>query len=336
MAKPVAVAKVVSTSSQVVEIAYATWNGGTTVALTGADSTVTAPATAIASYKWVLVQKPTGSSAALSADTIATPTLNGVDTAGTYRIMLVVTDNNSGGAETSENDLLKAPKTAFIKVRASTRYLGLLKPATGERDWTDGYHEVVDAVDALENTKLATVATATTSVLGLTKLAEAPADAANPKAVTQDRGCLSVYVLGLTRSTEAEGPEFLPTIGLADVSSISSKALFCSRLGPATTYTFESVTCAMSDAGDGSSGYRFDFYIVSDSEYAANSWAASAFASVTVPQNSTGHGPNIASAVLPGTLPTSSGGKNIICVCAQVPSDLGTGLTTTINWAIKY
>ena len=341
MAKPVAVAQIASNSTQNIDIAYATWNGTTTVSLTGANSTVTSPASAIASYQWVLLQKPTGSSAALSSATVANPILNSVETAGTYRLMLIVTDNNAGGAETSENDILKAPTTAFVNIHATTRYLALTKAATGERDWTSGYHGVVDALDTLKNTvTTGGIPTATTSVLGKIKLSETPVDGANPKATTTDRGSFLCNILGTFRATAGGGLEFLPTIGVAASDNTGSKFLFGAYIdtNPLSRVEFTSAAIAMQCAGNGGSNYRFDFAVVSPAEYVANDPSSlTAGFSVTVAANgSVLNGPSTGLATMPGTLPLGTEGKFLVCWLAVAPTILGSGASVTVNWKIAY
>lgn len=101
---------------------------------------------ALTGYAWQLLEKPSGSAAALSSLIIQNPTLNGIDTVGTYLLFLIVTDDE---AEDSESDPLLAPTAARIQVTVSTQYAALIKPAPSERDWHPDYYEVVDEVDDL-------------------------------------------------------------------------------------------------------------------------------------------------------------------------------------------
>lgn len=117
----------------------------TTAALTGAG-TAYAPGTSIASYTWELLDRPSGSSAALSSTTAQNPTLTGVDTPGSYRLFLKGVDN-LGTA--SESNPLKAPSSAFRVITVTTENAALSKPARGEREWHTKIHEVIDEVDSL-------------------------------------------------------------------------------------------------------------------------------------------------------------------------------------------
>lgn len=117
----------------------------------------------------------------------------------------------------SEANPLKAPDSAFVRVSVRTENLDIEIPASGQRYWKAKYKQLVDAAEAMKATAdalavadLDTTATgaeldtltdgsdasalhthatittkATTSTHGIVRLASAPADAANPKAVTQ-------------------------------------------------------------------------------------------------------------------------------------------------------
>lgn len=198
----------------------------TTRALTGTGS-FTAPATAIASYEWTIVEKPSGSSASLSSTTAQNPTLNSVDVAGTYLMFLRVTDDN---ADVSQGDKLLADSSAFVHVRVELPN-GLVVPAPSERDYNDMVDEWPVDIDANETAMDAHIADvtdphntlsvagtvvvadapagagevlvstgttgaawgassvgdATTGAKGVVLLAEAPISAGSPKAVTRDR-----------------------------------------------------------------------------------------------------------------------------------------------------
>lgn len=115
--------------------------------LTG-GATVFAPGTAITSWLWTLLEKPAGSAAALSSTAVQNPTLNGIDTVGTYLLFLQGTDD---AAQASESDRLRAPSSAFVTVSVTTQYAALDKPAPSQREWSDEYYGLVDAVDAQKN-----------------------------------------------------------------------------------------------------------------------------------------------------------------------------------------
>jgi hypothetical protein len=205
----------------------------TSAALAGAG-TPFAPATAISSYLWELVEKPTGSSAALSSTTAQNPTLNTVDTPGTYLLFLRVTDDT---AQQSEGDKLKADASAFVSIRAELAN-GLVKPAPSERDHADMLDEWAVDIDANQTTADTHIADTTdphntlsvagtvtvtdapagsgevlvststtaaawstssqpdaaTGTKGITYLAEAAAAPASPKAVTRDRSRLTFQI----------------------------------------------------------------------------------------------------------------------------------------------
>ena len=143
------------------------------------SGTFFAPATAIASFLWVIVEKPTGSAAALSSTTVQNPTLNTVDLPGTYLLFLRVTDDNPGGAEQSEGDKLLADSSAFVSIRAELPE-GLVIPATSERDYNDMVDEWAVDIDANQTTMDTHIADATDphntlSVAGTVVVGDAPA-----------------------------------------------------------------------------------------------------------------------------------------------------------------
>lgn len=114
-------------------------------ALTGSGTPV-APATSIVSYLWELLSAPAGSAATLSSTTAQNPTLNNVDTPGTYRLFLRVVDDQGTESETSK---LAAPADAFVQIRAELTY-GLVPLASGERGFAALANEWPEAVDSLE------------------------------------------------------------------------------------------------------------------------------------------------------------------------------------------
>ena len=127
-------------------IPYATWAGVTTRALADGISTPGTGGASIAGWQWTLLDAPVGSAASISNSTTSTPTLIGIDLAGDYRIMLVVTDDIGG---ISEANPFLAPQTAFVIVSATTRYAALKKQAIGERDYIEHGRTLVDEVDSL-------------------------------------------------------------------------------------------------------------------------------------------------------------------------------------------
>ena len=129
------------------EIAQATL---TTTQNVYGGATDTENPTATFTFSWHLLQKPTGSNAALSAANVANISLNSIDTWGNYRLFLIAT--NTATSDTSETDFLKAPNSAFVHVRVNSTNLGLEKVAPGERDWHTRAWEWVSAVDTMDAT----------------------------------------------------------------------------------------------------------------------------------------------------------------------------------------
>jgi hypothetical protein len=100
------------------------------------------------SYSWHILRKPSSSTADFDDAQIASPTLEGVDVWGDYRIFCIATNTTSG--DTSEADPIKAPNSNFCQVRVRSEHLALVKPAAGERDWFLYAYEWVDALEALK------------------------------------------------------------------------------------------------------------------------------------------------------------------------------------------
>lgn len=97
------------------------------------------------SFSWHLLQKPTGSTATLSAANIANPILNNVDVWGNYRLFVIATNISTGLS--SERDPLKAPNSAFIQLAVKSETKALQKNAIGEREWHSSYNHLVDTVE---------------------------------------------------------------------------------------------------------------------------------------------------------------------------------------------
>ena len=139
--------------------------------------------TSITGYAWKVAGVPPGSSvttASLLNASTSTVTLT-PDVVGNYRLFLVVTDNVGN---VSEDNPFLAPNAAFVQYRVELTNTGLEKGAPGDRNYAATTHAVVDY---LEDTVAPAIAPATTTTLGVVKLKDAPVDAANPKAITQDR-----------------------------------------------------------------------------------------------------------------------------------------------------
>lgn len=112
-----------------------------------ASAVDTAHAGATFTYSWTLIQKPAGSTASLSGQLTATPTLNNVDVFGNYRLFCIA--RNSSTLETSETSVVLAPNTSFVHARVLSETLGLEKPAIGERDWALKTNAMVDVLEDL-------------------------------------------------------------------------------------------------------------------------------------------------------------------------------------------
>lgn len=112
-----------------------------------ASAVDTAHAGATFTYSWTLIQKPAGSTASLSGQLTATPTLNNVDVFGNYRLFCIA--RNTSTLETSETSIVLAPNTSFSHARVLSETLALEKPAIGERDWSSKTNAMVDALEDL-------------------------------------------------------------------------------------------------------------------------------------------------------------------------------------------
>ncbi len=154
MSDPVAVITITGTS----EISYASLPATRT--LSGATSTWGTGTGVTPTYQWYILDKPVGSAAAFSSDTVVSPTFGPIDLPGTYRVFLVVENDQSDSSFASPVPQQSAsapygfslpPASAFFEIRALTRYAGLKKVAYGERDWLeDGLWPIVDKVDEHE------------------------------------------------------------------------------------------------------------------------------------------------------------------------------------------
>lgn len=137
-----------------------------------------APAVAITNYLWELVEKPVGSAAALSSTTAQNPTLNTIDTPGTYLLFLRVTDDT---AQQSLGGKLTAESSAFVSIRAELTH-ALVKPSPSERDHHLILMEWADNIDAEETALDTHIADGTDphntlSVAGTVVVGDAPAGA---------------------------------------------------------------------------------------------------------------------------------------------------------------
>lgn len=86
-------------------------------------------------YQWYVMAKQPGSLVAFDDPTSASPLLENVDIWGNVRVFVVAT--NTGTGETSQQDPLRAPSSAFAVVRVLSANQTIQKPAYGERNWFD-------------------------------------------------------------------------------------------------------------------------------------------------------------------------------------------------------
>ena len=190
----------------------------------------------ITAYLWTIIDEPD----AITIDdaTIAAPTIGNLPTEGSVLMFLVVTDNLSA---VSENDPLQAPDSAFYRIAIKSQNIDIEKPAAGERNFKPAYSDMVDKVDAFKasfdahtiasHDTTATGAQLTTltdgssadslhthsaaafstlsavGTAGKVELAEAPADAGHPKAVTRDKFVLCGTHVG-TLAIESGDPSW--------------------------------------------------------------------------------------------------------------------------------
>lgn len=178
-------------------------------------------------FAWTILEKPAGSAVnfvdtGTDSSTLQNPVLQDIDTWENIRVMLVVTNLDNGAV--SEADRFLAPDTAFVHVRLQSVTAGLQKPAYGERNHKEPWHEVVAAMEALATGgvvippeiwqlvsggyaeyPVATVLhkhfgtdinVATQAVQGVVLLSDAPVAPLAPKALNVDYHPMSVQVSG--------------------------------------------------------------------------------------------------------------------------------------------
>ena len=127
-------------------------------------------------FSWTLLAKPPGSSASLSSNTNANASLDSIDTWGNYLCFLIVTNSSTG--ETSEDDPLRAPNSAFVVVRVQSTQLNLEKPAGGERDWNSRAWAWVEGIEDHEG-RIGNLETGATTLTVSDSTASVPVDLAS-------------------------------------------------------------------------------------------------------------------------------------------------------------
>lgn len=337
----------------------------TSQVLDGSASASTGGAT-ITGYQWYLLDKPSGSSGALSSSTVVGPTLNSIDVWGTYRLFLVVTDSDG---DTSEGNPLLAPDAAFVQVRVRSQNAALVKPAKGERNWHSygGEHiqETEDLRYDLDNQTIAdhdTSATgqeldyltdgsyatsnglsggtslhkhtgpqvdlATTSTQGVVYLAEA---ASPQKVMVKAYGAYTTTVDG-THTAAGYLPGVLTSQDPAAAHSLCHAAFFAHH-----DLTVTKVTWAMRDGGVISAGgYRVRVYILQGADYLSNTFNTPIYDSGANQVPLSDGAPMYRES---GTLASAAqGARDLICVRIDgghaLVAQMGSGLTINIGWTL--
>lgn len=252
----------------------------TTQALSGSGTPGTG-GSSIASYAWTLLSKPAGSAAALTGAATQTPTVTGIDLPGSYLVMLVVTDNVGNVSEATQ---VEAPDSAFVTVCVTTEHLALVIPASGERNVASYVNTTLAAIDTLGGL----TEPATTSALGVVKLAETPADSANPKVVTQDIFTLPFVVEGTIIQSPGSGNPARALVSAMVPVGIASVVL-------------QEVDLAFKDGGTAArSAYTFEVHKQSNADWVSNTFGA-ALATGTMNAPASDNQPTSVSITVPDT-----------------------------------
>lgn len=326
-------------------LAEAALGAGTFVALDGTDSTPGTGGTAIASYLWTCLDKPDGSAADFDDPTLATPTFGPIEDWGNYRLMLVVTDNATPVAGSSEASEYLAPDEAFMVVRVTATDTALQNPAAGERNasgilksWGQRLKALGASIASLTiealgsstlKTKLTTLTDgssaagyhthgaadlpkATTGALGGVKLAEAPVDAANPRAVTQDRMPWHVHI---ARSFTAAG--WKDTVAPLDTTGGLSSAHAALVLHEDCKVA--RVSACTRDGGIAATATVLKLYECSTVQYLGNTITSGTLIDTITVQAGTNHHPTCQASVL-GTPYAATAGNVLAWVVDSAPA----------------
>lgn len=97
------------------------------------------------SFSWQILSGPAGHTATLDSSSAQNPKVQGIDVFGNYLVALVATNTNT--PETSEDNPRLMPDSARVVIRCLGANRGLQKWAPGERNWTQIYHDLVQAVE---------------------------------------------------------------------------------------------------------------------------------------------------------------------------------------------
>lgn len=344
-----------------------TIGGGVSQVLDGSASSSTGGAT-ISAYQWYLLDKPAGSSAALSSQTIVGPTLNSIDTWGTYRAFLVVTD--SDGASSASNPLL-APDSAFVSVRVKSAATGLVKPAKGERNWhtygQDHVQKIDDIQVALTNQTIAqhSDTTATGAELNfLTDTSYATSDGTSSgtslhkhtgdqvdTATTGTKGTVFLHesaspakvmvkAYGAFTGT-ADGTHtssgYLPGV-LTSQDSTVTHSVFHLAFRAHRDVTVREVFWTMRDGGTvAAGGYQIRVYLMSESAYLSNTLGTLIYDSGANQVPASDGAPMVGGQSSLSV--TTSSARPMICVKIDSSqsslADMGSGLTINIGWTTE-
>jgi hypothetical protein len=120
-------------------------------------------------YSYFIVDKPPTSTATLTNATGANTVLN-ADVWGSYRVFVIATNNVS--AETSEDNPVAAPASAFYDVRVISTNRELEKPAKSQRNWFGQYWDLVDAVEGLNANKATLTVGGASEIASIVEIAQ--------------------------------------------------------------------------------------------------------------------------------------------------------------------
>jgi hypothetical protein len=283
----------------------------------------------ILTWSWTLIAAPPGSTATVFNPTSSTPELRTLNVPGTYRVFLIVTDDE---VESSITDRLKAPESAFVHINVKSEHLETVVPAAGERNWHPKYQDFHDAVETLKDdfdthpiadhadttatgaeleeltdgstTTLhnhACLAPATTTTLGTVKLADTPSDPGNPKVIVREHVTFTDTVNG-TRLAAGVHP------GIVDVHVNAGDELDA-HIVWAVNFAVEAddLDIIVHDGGESGADWQFKLYKMTRAQLITNDFAgATVLGTIDLTQASATNGPLAGTAVLAGAAVSSS------------------------------
>lgn len=242
-------------------------------------------------WQWYVLDLPDGSTAALDNSALQNPIFQGLDLWGNFLLFLTVKDDLN---EWSEEDPLLAPDSAFMAVRIEGVRTDVQKLASGERNFSrvlnewaqaleDGASNLVNQIIEDHDTSAtgaelnaltdgsttslhnhpASGSVATEIADGLVKLATAPTDAFNPKAVTRNLFALTALVDG-TMGSSGWQP------GVIDVAGSGNFSKCCLAFRMIHALAIQDFTIAMADSGSSGDTYEFELYEMTLTQYYNN------------------------------------------------------------------